>query len=112
MRVAALYDVHGNLPALEAVLAEIPDDAAIVVGGDVPRPAACPQRRSSGCGLLGERVRWIRGNADRELKPGEEGLAPPDVIEWVESSSRRSRSTFLHALPRAPRARRRRSSGA
>ncbi len=28
MRVAALYDVHGNLPALEAVLAEVPDDAA------------------------------------------------------------------------------------
>ena len=35
MRVAALYDVHGNLPALEAVLAEVPDDAVILVGGDV-----------------------------------------------------------------------------
>lgn len=23
MRIAALYDIHGNLPALEAVLAEI-----------------------------------------------------------------------------------------
>jgi hypothetical protein len=42
VRVAALYDVHGNLPALEAVLAEVPDDAAIVSGGDVfsgPMPA-------------------------------------------------------------------------
>jgi Icc-related predicted phosphoesterase len=37
MRVAALYDVHGNLPALEAVLDEIAraDVDAIVVGGDV-----------------------------------------------------------------------------
>ncbi len=43
MRVAALYDVHGNLPALDAVLAEVPDDAAIVIGGDVaagPFPSA------------------------------------------------------------------------
>ncbi len=47
MRVAALYDVHGNLPALEAVLAEVPDDAAIVSGGDVfsgPMPAETSAR--------------------------------------------------------------------
>ena len=24
MRVAALYDIHGNLPALEAVIADVP----------------------------------------------------------------------------------------
>ena len=35
MPIATLYDVHGNIRALEAVLAEIPADAAIVVGGDV-----------------------------------------------------------------------------
>lgn len=37
MRVAALYDVHGNLPALEAVLAEVEEAGvdAIVFGGDV-----------------------------------------------------------------------------
>jgi len=44
-RVAALYDVHGNLPALEAVLADV--DAlvvdTIVVGGDV---ASGPMRRA------------------------------------------------------------------
>ena len=44
MRVAALYDIHANLPALQAVLAE-PDIAAadvVVVGGDAlagPMPA-------------------------------------------------------------------------
>jgi predicted phosphodiesterase len=41
MRVAALYDIHGNLPALEAVLAEISRLGVdrIVVGGDlVPGP--------------------------------------------------------------------------
>ena len=37
MRVAAIYDVHGNLPALEAVLAEVRQAAVdlVVVGGDV-----------------------------------------------------------------------------
>jgi len=84
LRIATLYDVHGNLPALEAVLAEAPGDALIVVGGDVavgPFPQETVERLRG----LGERVKWIRGNADRELVPGEEGLAPPDVLEWVRS---------------------------
>ncbi|WP_268811841.1 metallophosphoesterase [Brevibacillus brevis] len=37
MRVAALYDIHGNVPALHATLAELevvkPD--LIVIGGDI-----------------------------------------------------------------------------
>ena len=37
MRVAAIYDVHGNLPALEAVLEKVrqADVDQVVVGGDV-----------------------------------------------------------------------------
>jgi Icc-related predicted phosphoesterase len=37
MRVAALYDIHANLPALEAVLDEIVRERVdlVVVGGDV-----------------------------------------------------------------------------
>ena len=37
MRIAAIYDIHGNLPALEAVLEEIrrANVDRIVVGGDV-----------------------------------------------------------------------------
>ena len=66
--VAALYDVHGNLPALEAVLA---DDAfapadAVVVGGDVasgPMPAEVLDRLAA----LDLPLRWVRGNADREV---------------------------------------------
>jgi predicted phosphodiesterase len=36
MKVAALYDVHANLPALDAVLAEVERESrdAIVLGGD------------------------------------------------------------------------------
>ena len=82
--VATLYDVHGNLPALEAVLAEVPGDALIVVGGDVA-VGPFPQETVDRLRGLGERVKWIRGNADRELVRGEAGLAPPDVLEWVRS---------------------------
>ncbi len=67
MAVAALYDIHGNLPALEAVLAAIQREAIdeIVVGGDVyvgPMSAACHEL------LLGldMPVRYIMGNTDRE----------------------------------------------
>jgi putative phosphoesterase len=98
MRVAALYDVHGNLPALEAVLADVPDDAAIVVGGDVtagPLPSETLEKLRG----LGERVRWIRGNADRELDPSEEGLAPPDMIGWVRDQHTEEQVAFLHGLP-------------
>jgi predicted phosphodiesterase len=44
MRVAALYDIHANLPALEAVLEEVRAAGVdqIVVGGDVvPGPMPC-----------------------------------------------------------------------
>jgi putative phosphoesterase len=67
-RVAAIYDVHGNLPALEAVLADLesvnPD--LIVVGGDVvagPMPAEVLDRLAA----LSESVCFVRGNADREV---------------------------------------------
>jgi predicted phosphodiesterase len=66
MRVAALYDVHGNLPALEAVLAEVDREGvdAIVCGGDT---CAGPMPREA-LELLQERgARFVRGNADREL---------------------------------------------
>jgi predicted phosphodiesterase len=66
--VAALYDVHGNLPALEAVLADpaFARAEAVVVGGDVasgPMPAEVLDRLAA----LDLPVRWVRGNADREV---------------------------------------------
>jgi predicted phosphodiesterase len=68
VRVAALYDIHGNLPALEAVLAE-PDVAGadvVVVGGDAlagPMPAETLALLEG----LGDRAVWLRGNAEREV---------------------------------------------
>ena len=97
--IATLYDVHGNLAALEAVLAEIPEEATIVVGGDVatggPRPAETLERLRA----LGERVRWIRGNADRELASDEVGLAPPAVLDATRDALGDEQIAFLHGLP-------------
>src|SRR5437763_2097804 len=100
-RVAALYDVHGNLPALEAVLAELDADV-IVVGGDVaagPWPAETLERLLA----LGDRVRWIRGNADRELaRPSEsteEGGPPPQLMSWMRERLSQDQLDFLGSLP-------------
>ena len=60
MAVAALYDIHGNLPALDAVLAEVPADATIVVGGDVCAGGEQPSETLARLRELGVRVRWVR----------------------------------------------------
>ena len=66
MRVAALADVHGNAPALEAVLAEVEREAPdlIVFCGDLTW-GRCPRRRSRSSGRSD--ARFVRGNAEREL---------------------------------------------
>jgi putative phosphoesterase len=68
MRVAAIYDIHANLPALEAVLQDIrrAEVDQIVVGGDV-LPGPMP-RETIKCLLdLDIPVRYIQGNGDREV---------------------------------------------
>lgn len=97
--VAALYDIHGNLAALEAVLAEVPDDAAIVVGGDICAGGEQPSETLERLRGLGDRVRWVRGNSDRELSPGEAGLAPQEVVEAARSRLNEEEIAFLHQLP-------------
>jgi putative phosphoesterase len=97
LQVAALYDVHGNLPALDAVLAEVDADV-VLVGGDVaagPWPAETLARLRG----LGGDVRFIRGNADREIVDEAPGLAPPELIEFVRERLSQEQIAFLGALP-------------
>ncbi len=68
MRVAALYDIHGNLPALEAVLDEVRHAGVdrVVVGGDV-LPGPMPRQSLTRLLELEVPVACIQGNGDREV---------------------------------------------
>jgi putative phosphoesterase len=68
VRVAALYDIHGMLVPLEAVLAELEGVDAVVIGGDAvsgPQPAETLELLHS----LDLPTHWIRGNGERALGP-------------------------------------------
>jgi putative phosphoesterase len=81
--VLALYDIHANIDALEAVLADAraarPD--AVVVGGDaVPGQfAAATLNRLE---RLDVPVRWVRGNGEREVADAV-GAPPPAEDDLV-----------------------------
>jgi putative phosphoesterase len=95
MRVAALCDVHGNLPALEAVLAEVAslEVDRIVCGGDVvagPFPRECLDK------LVGLDAVFVRGNADRESP-----RAPAGTWEWITANLDPQSVAFLGELPQA-----------
>jgi predicted phosphodiesterase len=80
VRVAALYDIHGNLPALEAVLAEAEADL-FVVGGDVGPGPMVGEVLDRLAGLPA--VRYVMGNGDRELlDPEGGGNAPAELTRW------------------------------
>ncbi|GGJ44932.1 metallophosphoesterase family protein [Virgibacillus salexigens] len=108
MKIAALYDIHGNLPALSAVLKELeeikPD--SIVVGGDIvsgPMPRRSLERVLS----LADTVNFIRGNGDREVVMAFDGIPLPSAMsekgrenqQWVASQLTRSQRDFLSELP-------------
>lgn len=68
MRVAAIYDIHANLPALEAVLQEIrrAEVDQIVVGGDV-LPGPMPRETIQCLMDLDIPLQYVQGNGDREV---------------------------------------------
>jgi predicted phosphodiesterase len=102
MRVAALYDVHGNVPALEAVLAEAGDVDAYVFGGDLlwgPWPRDTLELAQS----LGDRACYIRGNWERCLLEGKDEwtaqhVAPHEVLDWPETLTLDG-VLYCHATP-------------
>lgn len=89
MRVAALYDIHGNLPALEAVLEEVGNTNAdrIVVGGDVV-PGPMPRETIERLLDAALPVQFIQGNGEiavlAEMKGVDCGVPPAfrEGIRW------------------------------
>lgn len=74
--LALIYDVHGNLPALEAVLADSPADRYLL-GGDYAAFGGWPRETVERLQQL-ENAVWIRGNTERWLADDSElpGDAP------------------------------------
>ena len=77
--LALLYDIHGNLPALEAVLADAGDAGELLLGGDYATAGAWPRETVERLKEL-ENATWIRGNADRWLADRHDAPAPIDEI--------------------------------
>jgi predicted phosphodiesterase len=102
VRVAALYDIHGNLPALEAVLAEVAALRVdvILVGGDI---AIGPMPRATLTRLLGLRQRplFVRGNGDREIAAGTTGESDlwEERTRWSAAQLEPGQRAWLAALP-------------
>ena len=93
LRVAALADVHGNLPALEAVLAEVDEEApdVVVFGGDLvwgPWPSECLRRAEA----LGDRAVFLRGNCERLVL---DSASPPHDVAPHALSPRTSKVVVL-----------------
>ena len=107
MRVAAVYDIHGNLPALEAVLADIRRERVdrIVVGGDVV-PGPMPRETIDCLRQLDIPVSFIRGNGDREVlarsRGVETGTAPAafrDSMRWNAAQLRSEDEALIDGWP-------------
>jgi putative phosphoesterase len=99
---ALLYDIHGNLPALEAVIADAEAQGAdeFVLGGDYALagawPVECVKRIEKLTGA------WIRGNTDRWLEDPSD--APDDellhhMIEYCHGNLGGRRVDKLYNLP-------------
>jgi putative phosphoesterase len=117
VRVAALYDVHGNLPALEAVLRDVlasePD--LVVFGGDLvwgPWPREVLERARS----VPSETRFVKGNTDRAVLTSadpsfawaRERLVADDLAfidSWAETVTLDlvglGEALFCHAAPRS-----------
>jgi putative phosphoesterase len=88
-RVAALYDIHGNLPALEAVLDDLRRESVdrIVIGGDVfPGPMALDA--FTRLQQLRPPADFIFGNCEVALLAAREGKDPGRMPESAKQSMR------------------------
>ena len=108
MRAAALYDIHGNLPALESVLEELQHVTVdrIIVGGDVlsgPMQVECIERLQA----LSVPVHYLMGNSDREVIAARHGnenkKLPPFAKEMLRWSARQLAPDHEHWIASWPK---------
>jgi predicted phosphodiesterase len=97
-RVAALYDIHGNLPALEAVMVDVDRVAPdrVVVGGDVVW-GPWPQETMDALRSL-PRVEFLMGNADRDVFDRVPGTWK-ETNDWCADRLSEDHLEFLRTRP-------------
>lgn len=83
--LGVLYDIHGNLPALERILAEVEtlEVDRWLLGGDYGTPSPWPDETLDRLKAL-PNATWIRGNGERWLR--EPPTDRPDVAEDLAES--------------------------
>ncbi len=88
MRILALYDIHGNPDALDAVLSDprAADPDAVVIGGDVV-PGAYAAATLDRLEALDGEVHWIRGNGERETAAAVDGPPAPEGDSAAEMAA-------------------------
>lgn len=108
MRIAALYDIHGNLPALEAVVAEIRRERvdSVIVGGDV-LPGPMPRETLDLLLRLDIPAQFIFGNGEvavLEAMAGKEPARVPEayrpIIRWNAEQLSREHQHIMSAWPK------------
>ena len=106
-RVAALYDIHGNLPALEAVLEELQREKVdlVVVGGDVV-PGPFPRETLDRLLKLDPPAQFIYGNGETAVLDEAAGRQPRvpahvrDIIRWTAEQLNGEEQELLGAWPK------------
>jgi diadenosine tetraphosphatase ApaH/serine/threonine PP2A family protein phosphatase len=78
--IGLLYDIHGNLPALEAVLADAPAVERWLLGGDYTLFGAWPSETLARLDAL-DGASWLRGNGERWT------AAPAEAPEAVRGAT-------------------------
>ena len=101
--LALLYDVHGNLPALEAVIddAEAAGVEGWVLGGDYALFGGWPAETVERLRSL-ERASWIRGNGERwtaDPDAAPENAVVPDAIVAARAALGDATVDDLASLP-------------
>jgi len=108
VRVAVLNDIHGNLPALNAVLHELRDARVdhVVVGGDVVPGPMCVETLARLREDLGVPADFIRGNGEVAVSAARRGEVPPGVpaqyrpmIDWVAEQLEDDQAAFIATWP-------------
>ncbi len=102
MRVAVIADIHGNQIALEAVLQDLAQQAAVdhlVIAGDLCLNGPCPRQALET--VRGLHCQVIQGNVDAEIvtKAVEKGKKKRDTVGWTREQIGQPGIDYLASLP-------------